>query len=324
MILCITNKCNRNCDFCFEGSFKKDPEQRMSVADVHRICEFTKLSQARSPCVTVMGGEPTLHPQMIQIVDLIQEINPRADVRLLTNLLCEPDLLRDLAARRTGGLVNVGGFAGYSQKEQELVRSNLALLRQNRFFRQTFLAVTIVEENQDFGFLYDILEQDQPRSISGIRVGISAPGTDFANRFPHEFSLGYGEKYLEVVERCHRIDPLLAFTNECFVNMCMMSERIHARMERVVGGFTKSCQGNLDLLPDFSTHWCFAFQGVPEMRIRNIFDYKDITDVYHTLCRKAIQLEQSLGRQCDTTNCRSIECPGPCIAIKYFRKHMRR
>ena len=60
MNLCITNKCNRNCDYCFEGSFKDGPEQRMSLADVKRISEFVGLSQARGPTVSVLGGREQL------------------------------------------------------------------------------------------------------------------------------------------------------------------------------------------------------------------------------------------------------------------------
>ncbi|NOZ24464.1 MAG: radical SAM protein [Planctomycetes bacterium] len=322
MILVITNKCNRRCDFCFEGSFKDEPHRMMSLDDVERICRFANLPHVQRPLVSVMGGEPTLHPQLVEIVDLILRLNRTTDVQLLSNLLCDQVLLRELAPRRIGALVNVSGLPGYRDDERDLLFANLKLLREESVFRGLCLAVTIVAEDQDFTFLYDLLKQDEPQSIGGIRIGIAIPGTNFENRFARELSLGYGDKYLEIVEECHRIRPNLGFTNECCVNLCMMSEEVFNRLAPVVSNLKTFCAGNLDLMPDFSTHWCYAFQGHPELRIRNIFDYRSMDEVYDELCRRMVAVDKELGVQCDTAHCKSLRCIGPCLALKYYEKHV--
>jgi len=273
--------------------------------------------------ITVMGGEPTVHSQFVDIMHLLRQLNPSHEMQILTNLLCNPAILREVASLNLGALINVGGYPDYSAEQKQLLRSNLELLRRERVFRGMCLAITIVDEDQDFEFLYDILRHDEPASIGALRLGISSPGTGFANRFPKEFSTGYGDKYLEVVERVHQIRPLFAFANECFVNMCMMSEPVYNRLARIVKGLNNYCSANMDILPDFSTHWCFAFQEVPEMRIHNIFDYRNLDDVYNALCAKAAELERKLGTQCDATNCKAIECLGPCLGMKYYLKHLK-
>jgi len=324
MILCINNNCNRNCEFCFEGSFKNAPVQMMSVADVHRIATFANLQNVRNPTVSILGGEPTLHPDLVQIIELVRRMNASGEINLLSNLLCDPAILQSISRYGVGGLINVGGFPGYSDREKELLYSNLDYCGRNRIFHGICVAVTITDVDQDFEFLYEMIGRDEALAIGGVRVGISAPGTDFANDFPHEFSLGYGDKYLEIVERCHQIRPLFGFSNECPVNMCMMSEEVYNRLAPVVHGLRKQvCTGNLDIMPDFSTHWCFAFQNVPELRIMNIFDYRDMAEVYRTLCDRATALAKSLGSQCDSSSCTSLYCKGPCPAINYFRKHVK-
>ncbi|NOZ24462.1 MAG: radical SAM protein [Planctomycetes bacterium] len=323
MTLVITNKCNRRCDFCFEGEFKDGPEQSMSVADVDRICTFASLSRVYAPSVSIMGGEPTLHPQLLEIIDVIRRANPTADIQILSNLLCDPNLLHALKPKHIGCLANVGGFAGYSAKERELLENNLKLLREEEVFKGICLAVTITDPEQDFGFLYDIIRNDEPRSIGGLRIGIASPGFGFANRFPHELSLGYGEKYFEIVKTVHRIRPVFAFANECTVNMCMMPKEIFGELAPIVNNLGRCCGGNLDIFPDFSTHWCFAFEGVPEMRVANIFDHRDMNEVRRALEAKATAMEARLGTQCDTSECDNIQCLGPCLALKYFYKYVK-
>ncbi|NOZ22800.1 MAG: radical SAM protein [Planctomycetes bacterium] len=319
--LCIINKCNRNCEFCFEEEFKRGPEQRMGVADVERICRFANVPKVPGQAVCVLGGEPTLHPELSDIIARIRGMNATANIQLLTNLLCDASVLESLAEYRPNCLVNIGGFGSYSPEEQKQVRDNLALLRKREIFQWIWLAVTLWDERQDFGFLYDILEQDQPRSIGALRIAIANPGQGFANQFPRERCLGIGDKYLEIVETCHKIRPLFSFVNECFVNLCMMSEEVYAKLEGVVMNLSRYCTGTFDILPDFSTHWCFAFRGIPEMCVENIFDHRDMDKVHAILRAKAADMEADLDRQCDTTRCTSLKCVGPCPAVKYYRKY---
>ena len=296
----------------------------MSLADIQRIHEFSHQSQMHGTSITIMGGEPTVHPRFVDIMHLLRRLNPSHEMQVLTNLLCDPALLKDLAPLGVGALINVGGYLDNTEEQKQQLHANLELLGRERIFRGTCLAVTIVDPDQDFEFLYDILRQDEAVSIGAVRIGISSPGTGFANRFPREFSTAYGDKYLEIVERVHQIRPLFVFANECFVNMCMMSEPVYNRLVRVVKGLDRYCSANLDILPDFSTHWCFAFQEVPEMRIQNIFDYRNLDDVYNALCAKASKMERELGTVCDTTHCKCIECLGPCLGMKYYLKYVKK
>ncbi|NOZ20423.1 MAG: radical SAM protein [Planctomycetes bacterium] len=321
--LCITSTCNCNCSFCCAGPFRDGPEQKMSVEDVARIASFASLSQLRGPRVTLSGGEPTLHPQLVEIAGVVRRASPTANIRLLTNLTCGQDVLSRLDPLNIGCVVNVGGYPGYSTDLQKTVRANLAFLRESRTFRWLWLAVTIVEADQDVEFLYEMLRGDRPQSIEALRLAISVPGQSFANRFPPESSFRLGEKYLEVVEQCHRIRPLFTYVNECFMDMCMMSEDVYAKLDPVVRNLRQYCAGAFDILPDFSMPWCFAFAGVPEMSIANLFDYRNLAEARAALQAKAGEMLRQLDRQCDTRRCTSVSCPGPCPATLYYRKYIK-
>ena len=70
----ITNYCNRECSYCFA----KDKVNKQNVNGVNRNRNLTLenvdliinfLKQSNHSVFSILGGEPTLHPQFTQIVD---------------------------------------------------------------------------------------------------------------------------------------------------------------------------------------------------------------------------------------------------------------
>lgn len=74
----VTRACNLRCQYCYYPLQAKDPEGMFSVA---RIVEDCRVNAHRAPFI-LTGGEPTLHPQ---IVDLIKGVSAVGPVELLTN-----------------------------------------------------------------------------------------------------------------------------------------------------------------------------------------------------------------------------------------------
>jgi len=325
MNLAITNVCNRDCPYCFEGAFRAPPRREMSLSDVDALCRFFRIAERAPPaCVTLLGGEPTQHPEVLDIVALIQSHNSQLPITLLTNLLCDSSLLDRLLRRCIGMLVHVTNPVNNTAEQQAQLAENFEFLRQFRAY-QFSLAVTIVRPDDDFEFLYDLLRGDELRQICNVRLGTSTPGLGFSNAFVRDFSEQFGEKYLEILGQCHRINPQLRFTNECPVNLCLMSEDVFERVEKLVDCLELECEcPNMDILPDFSTHWCFAFQDVPELRVDNIFDYPDIETVTEVLEQKYRRFLATLRPQCDFEHCGKLRCRGPCPALNYYRQVVSR
>ena len=67
-----------------------------------------------------------------------------------------------------------------------------------------------------------------------------------------------------------------------------------------------------------------AFEGIPEMRVDNILRYRDLNEVRAVLNAKATAMEARLGRQCDTSHCSNIRYLGPCLAMKYYLKYIKK
>jgi len=62
----ITNRCNLKCNHC---RAKKDSSE-LSLEDIKKICENAKKNQFKE--ITLSGGEPTLHNNFLEILDIIK------------------------------------------------------------------------------------------------------------------------------------------------------------------------------------------------------------------------------------------------------------
>ncbi|MCD6403771.1 MAG: radical SAM protein [Nanoarchaeota archaeon] len=130
LYLYVTNRCNLNCPICFErGHGEKD----LKLEEVAKI-----VGKYRANYYVISGGEPTLHPQILQIIKLLKEKGKY--VFLITNgiKLCDEDFVRGL---KEAGVDMVGlSFEGLNDEVYEkirgrkLVKEKLAAVRNLRRF----------------------------------------------------------------------------------------------------------------------------------------------------------------------------------------------
>lgn len=80
-LLLITNICNLSCGGCNEmcGLFAKDQLWYLPLSEIDQQITWMKRYKAE---ITIIGGEPTMHPQWEQIVDLLYQ---HSDVRFRVN-----------------------------------------------------------------------------------------------------------------------------------------------------------------------------------------------------------------------------------------------
>jgi len=315
VILVINTECNRSCSYCFEGQIREEKKENMSLDTIFQVLEFSN-----NPVYTIMGGEPTLHPELLQILDLVNTVNTGFNpslITLLTNGLGNIELSKEIAKKIKCTGLNLNHLDFYTNEEYEKLIKNIEIFSNKTFLT---LTVTITDPKDDFTLLYDILKSNLGRNILYLRIAISSPGYKFSNLFPKEFSQEYGEAYLKIIETCHKINPIIRYLNECSINLCLMEKNIYDKLKNKVLNFKLECYGNFDFFPDHSSHWCFACEGIPELTIENIFKYQNETILEAEFFKRQTKFNNKLGVQCNYNECKEIECLGPCVAYNYYRK----
>ncbi len=129
----VTNNCNLNCHYCT----KYKEEEFYNLDYISYIIEFiNNLSSIKDRIFLKMfGGEPTIHPN---IVDILKNINSSIDVELQTNLTIDTPLLVNIINTK-----NVDVFS---------VSLHYGLTNRNTFFKNLNTLF-----NYRFSYNYDIL-----------------------------------------------------------------------------------------------------------------------------------------------------------------------
>jgi pyruvate-formate lyase-activating enzyme len=89
MDICLWDKCNNKCLMCtnpdwpwpaWDGSFKYDYQSL-----VKRIKKSEKEIKKKYDSIYLSGGEPTLHPRFLELLEFIGKLFPEQRIKLLTN-----------------------------------------------------------------------------------------------------------------------------------------------------------------------------------------------------------------------------------------------
>ncbi|HAB59468.1 MAG TPA: hypothetical protein DCE48_01925 [Lachnospiraceae bacterium] len=322
MGIVLTNQCNQRCSWCFEGEWKRENKQEMTLEDIERLLHWKKWDDGHVPVVYLLGGEPTLHPRLLEIVDLIHEFNPKMSVFLLTNLTCSQQLLKELVARKVVIFANIDQFEPDNNvANQSKILDNLEYLnKETPEGYQYNISATVSTPDKDFEFLYRIL-QNGKNKIYNLRLAPSCIGFECRNQFQKNSGNEYYEKVLQVLERCLEIKPNLHLSTECATNGCMISDELYNKLYRMGYKLRFECglpEPNADILPDLSCHWCFAFEKVPELKIDNVLEFSDDINLLDEMYRRYKEFNERNQYYCDPSACDHSECKGGCAALNYY------
>ena len=90
LTLLITNSCNLNCAYCFEG--KEKPKTKMDESVLGKILEFITFKKAESSIsrlsLSWYGGEPLMYPNMVQnYAKKIKDLCNNLDIKLTSSIV---------------------------------------------------------------------------------------------------------------------------------------------------------------------------------------------------------------------------------------------
>lgn len=68
-VFSITNACNLNCPICFTYN-RKDKTYFMSKEEMKKTVDFLLKSKDKYDLINITGGEPTLHPEIIELLEI--------------------------------------------------------------------------------------------------------------------------------------------------------------------------------------------------------------------------------------------------------------
>lgn len=102
-IIEVNEACNLTCPVCFAGSSQAHTGQR-DLATIGRMMDALVRSEGEPDLLQLSGGEPTIHPDILTIIDMARE-RPIRHLMINTNglrIASDPSFVAELAKRKKG------------------------------------------------------------------------------------------------------------------------------------------------------------------------------------------------------------------------------
>lgn len=310
MNIFITNHCPRKCSFCFArtriGQVKDQGRADiMSRGNIRRVMDFLERSEEYQ--LRLLGGEPTTHPEFMEIVR--EAIERNFQVQIFTNGMLAGELtdkLAELPTDRLSFLCNVSPQAKDTSEQRHQVHYFLETFKQ-----RVQLGVTLTGPSLKYRYLLDYIEQFD--LIRRIRVGIAQPIVG-PTRNSHLAPARYRETGRFIVSmalECVKKDVLLGF--DCGLTLCMFNEEEIGILTKSADGFRELCDPIIDVGPDLDIWHCFPLAETLNARLEDFSTRRQILNYY----KKIMLPYKQLGCMSECLRCvykQRRQCSGGCLA----------
>ena len=251
--LLLTYKCNRNCPYCFaqERQNALNPDDPGIISWKNLVIAANYFEEAKDPLISVLGGEPTMHPEFISIYRYL--LARKFTVKMFSNGMMSHEkiegLLAALVPDRSRFIINVN---------QERDRAGHETKMQGQFFSELGMACSLsfnlFRPDPDMDFLLDIIGEYQLRPR--IRLGLAHPIAGEPNEFisPEQYG-DISETIAQFSKRCDHQGVILSL--DCGFTLCDFTDAQLGMLLRSKANLKFRCGPVIDIGPDLNTWACF-------------------------------------------------------------------
>ncbi|MDE2183386.1 MAG: radical SAM protein [Alphaproteobacteria bacterium] len=276
----LTNKCVRACPYCFAGQEMAQASAFLSWENVVYLADFL-LASAHSR-VSLLGGEPTLHPQFTDI--LVYLLERGFTVTVFTSGIMSKTALTELAAHvaalppeRLNFVCNLNNPAQTDtlKSETHKLHDFLAALGP-----RTMPAFNIYRSDFDIGFIFELVARFAMKKR--LRLGIAHPIPGAANEAITVADIG------AVIERLcsfraafeqSRVRPSF----DCGFPLCRITDAELGWLVRLTGRADFKCTPAIDITPDMQVYCCFPLSSLNRRSIYDFDSFNAVVAYYRSL-----------------------------------------
>lgn len=248
----VTYRCNLSCSYCFAKELHGEYPNDLDGESFARLLEWMHGSQL--PAAAFIGGEPTLHPDLPEMVRLTVEsgISPV----LFTNGIFPGGLVDELTPHVSNFVVNYNDPSLYTKAQAERLHENLTRIAESGA-RLTF-SKNFSSQYSEFEY---ILEGAEKYGVTSVRYDISRPSVSAAN--DHFTDLDTRKIISHIVRFVKQCEARGIRTGlDCSVRLCDLNIEDRNYLERVSMKFSGICHPSIDIHPDLSASYCLPMRDV--------------------------------------------------------------
>ncbi|MEW6387082.1 MAG: radical SAM protein [Thermodesulfobacteriota bacterium] len=300
----LTTKCNRSCPYCFaRQEMSGSPgDSLLSWENLIYIADFLQASGEQQ--ISLLGGEPTLHPDCVDFILYLLERDFR--VMVFTNGALSPsrlaefkDHLTEVNPERLTFTVNLNDPVQTPASREEMERIHRFLSVMGPWAMPGF---NIYRLDFTLDFLFDAINRFGMKRH--VRLGLCHP-------VPGQRT-GYlrMEDLSRVVRRIYsyrqqfdafRVSPGL----DCGFPLCQFNDEELGWLHRHRGLIQFGCGPAVDISPDMSVYYCFPLS---RYRRKSLFEFDSLAQIDHHFLKIRQEMKAEIpGVYGECDGCRYLE-----------------
>ena len=317
----LTEKCVRSCPYCFAKEYlKESKENLLGWEDLIYIADL--LESSREMHLSLLGGEPTLHPDFIDFVCYLHQRKFHINV-FTSGILSDRNLNAAKKYLLKIPVESLSFVCNYNHPKT----SKVSETKQIEKFFQSFskyisLSFNLYQKDFDFTFLVDAINKYDLKRY--IRLGLAQP-------IPGQKNECLSLKEIRGIAETLRNQLNILEENEigigfdCGMPMCIFSNEDIGRLFKLnKGRVVFNCGPAIDVGPDMQVWACFPLSNYEK---KSLYDFDNVEDMkkYFTNQHNDIRKERcGIFEECQ--NCHYLKedlCKGGCLAHLIDRKTIR-
>lgn len=305
----LTSKCNLRCSYCFANNMINQYNSTdITIENFQTAINF--LTSNGKVKIGLIGGEPTLHPNFKEILNIVLQNELIETITLCTNgLILDPyiDLLNNSKIQI---LFNCNQFPNISSNQEQQLYKNIETYFSNPKNIGT-LGINIYDNDTN---CIPIFELAQKYHQEVIRISLTVPSIDTCNKLSYfEYFNTRKVKLLELIKLSQKYH--IKFSFDCDIPpMCELYTNI--QLPYNIMSQAKGCSPIIDITPELEAVRCFGTSHLCKVKITNFSDLNSLYDYFiKTIDQPAANIIiRDRCKQCQKR--KNLECFGGCIRFK--------
>ena len=309
----LTQKCIRSCPYCFARKHMHDapPEDILKWEDLIYIVDF--FQSGGDTNISLLGGEPFLHPDIIDYILYIISRGMHVTVftsgvvseKILTDAI---DKLADVDPMMLSFVVNLNNPRETPFSENEAIGRFMSA-----FARFTTLSINVYKLGFDYSFALNAINKYGLQRH--IRLGLAHPIPGKKNMcITPDKMRQMAKELMDYLPTFEAFDIHLGF--DCGMPMCAFTDEELGRLyKHTFGHVSFRCGSAIDVGPDMEVWSCFPLSGYNKKSLLDFQDHRELCEYFDNFHRSVRIEVGGLYEKCDYCQYRMKDlCSGGCLS----------
>lgn len=317
----LTYRCNLKCPYCFANEFVNHSKYDITMENFQTALEFLKTSD--NTHIGLIGGEPTLHENFRQILQILADDEGVSSVTIYTNGIQMDVCLDFLKNKKFNLLINCNSPRDIGEQQFERLQDNLdSIFQVEEAWKRVNLGINLYQNDLDYSYIIELLKRC---NLHRVRMSVTVPNMDEDKKADSlEYLKSRKDSILKFITDCAEQDiapyydcniiPKCIWTEEQMLTLKAIIEKFRLKHTNLLGDHS-FCRPVIDVLPNLNAVRCFGTSDFTKAAIRDFRCLADLQNYYVNLvdCHMTSCMHNDECRNCYER--KVLLCTAGCMAF---------